>query len=210
MTGTGPEVFVVRTGTANLASVLAGLRRVGAVPRVTEAADDVESAERLVLPGVGTVAAAMERLHEAGLVDPLRDRLAAGRPTLAVCLGLQLLCDGSDESPEAPGLGVVPGWITRFPHHLRVPQLGWNRIVPRAGCRMLREGHVYFANSFRLEAPPKGWAAAEADYGGPFVAAMERGAVLACQFHPELSGRFGLDLLARWLEVAGSEGVAPC
>jgi imidazole glycerol phosphate synthase glutamine amidotransferase subunit len=163
---------------------------------------DVAAADRVVLPGVGTAAAAMDRLEADGLVEPLRERIADGRPTLAVCLGLQLLCDSSDENPDRRALGVVRGHVTRFEGGLRVPQLGWNRIVPQPECRLLKEGYVYFANSYRLEDAPEGWAAAMAEYGGPFVAAMERGAVLACQFHPELSGRFGLKLLSRWLGAA--------
>lgn len=196
----GLLVHVIRTGTANLASVVAALQRAGADVEVTERAEDVEGAERLVLPGVGTLTAAMGRLDENGMVEPLRKRIDAGRPTFAVCLGLQLLCQGSDESPGVPGLGVVPGQITRLPDHLIVPQTGWNLIEPRPGCRLLREGYVYYTNSYRLESPPRGWEVALTDYGGPFVAAMERGQVLACQFHPELSGRFGLELIRRWLE----------
>lgn len=200
----GLETVVIRTGTANLASILAGLRRVGAAPRVTADPRDVALAPRVVLPGVGTLAAAMERLAACGLVGPLSERLAAGRPLLAVCLGLQLLCAESDESPGVAGLGVVPGRVTRFDSGLRVPQLGWNRIEPEQQCRLLEPGHVYFANSYRLTGAPGGWRVAWCDYGGPFVAALERGAVLACQFHPELSGRFGLELLRRWLELSES------
>jgi imidazole glycerol-phosphate synthase subunit HisH len=164
-----------------------------------------------VLPGVGTLAAAMAQLEADGLVEPLRARLLAGRPTLAVCLGLQLLCEESEESPGRRGLGIVPARVTKLGAEVRVPQLGWNRIVPQPSCRLLEEGYVYFANSYRLEEAPAGWSAAMSDYGGPFVAAMERGAVLACQFHPELSGRFGLELLRRWLDDACEErGAATC
>jgi imidazole glycerol phosphate synthase glutamine amidotransferase subunit len=201
------DVVVVRTGTANLASVVAGLRRLGAEPRICEEPEAVVGAHRVVLPGVGTVAAAMERLAAAQLIEPLRDRVRLGQPTLAVCLGLQLLCEGSEESPDSPALGVVKGMIKRFSSdRVRVPQLGWNSIKPQEGCRYLREGYVYFANSFRLTEAPAGWSVAWADYDGPFVAAMERGNLMACQFHPELSGRFGLDLLARWLEATDQVG----
>lgn len=199
------EVVVIRTGSANLASVFAGFRRIGARPRLCESAAEIETSRRLVLPGVGTLVAAMKTLEAEGFASPLRERIAAGRPTLAVCLGLQLLCEESEESPRQPGLGVVQERVTRFSGDVRIPQLGWNRISPEPECRYLDAGYVYFANSYRLERPPRGWRAAMADYGGPFVAAMERDAVLACQFHPELSGRFGLDLLERW--VRGGESV---
>ena len=201
------EVVVVRTGTANIASVLAGLRRAGAEARVSSDPRDVETARRAVLPGVGTVSAAMQRIDGAGLAGPLRQRILDGRPTLCVCLGLQLLASGSEESPDVLALGIVPGRVTRFTGGVRVPQLGWNRIEAGEGCRLLEDGHAYFANSYKLDETPEGWCAATADHGGRFVAAMERGSVLACQFHPELSGAWGLDLIRRWL-AAGEE--APC
>lgn len=194
-------VLVVRTGTANIASIVAGLERAGAAPHVTEDAAAVAAADRVVLPGVGTFGAAMARVAGDGLVGPLRERIAAGRPTLCICVGLQLLAEESEENPGVRGLAVVPGVVRRFAgERLRVPQLGWNRLTADPACRLLADGYAYFANSYRLVAAPAGWHAAAADYGGPFVAGFERGAVLACQFHPELSGAGGIGLLARWLE----------
>lgn len=203
---TQPEVLIARTGVANLASVVAGFQRLCATVRLGESAHDIATAARVVLPGVGAFGAGMRRLHETGVAEALRERIAAGRPTLAVCLGLQLLCESSEETPGVPGLGVVPGHVTRFSSGLRVPQIGWNRIVPDDGCRFVQPGHAYFANSFRLPAAPTGWRAALADYDGPFVAALERGAVLACQFHPELSSDWGMALLGRWLTAAENGG----
>lgn len=196
-------VAVVRTGTANLASVLAAFRRLGAEPLVVDDPDAVARADRLVLPGVGTFAAARAALDARALVGPLRERLRAGRPTLAICLGFQLLFEASEESPGAEGLGLLPGVVRRFPAGARTPHLGWNRVAPGAGCRLLEPGFASYANAFRVDRAPAGWAAATSDHGGPFVAAVERGAVLGCQFHPELSGRWGASLLARWME-------APC
>jgi imidazole glycerol-phosphate synthase subunit HisH len=201
------EVAVVATGTSNMASMLAGLRRAGAAPRLATGAQDVRTAARVVLPGVGTLAAAMERLDREGLAEALAERVRAGRPLLAVCLGMQLLLDGNAESPGTRGLGAVPGTAARFPTTVSVPQLGWNRVTPAPGCALVEAGYAYFANSFRLEAPPPGWGAALSDHGGPFVAAIARGAVLGCQFHPELSGSWGVGLIARWLR-AGE--VPPC
>lgn len=192
------KVAVVTTGTANLASVLAGLRRVDGEPYTTRDPAAVRDADFLVLPGVGALGAAMERLREEGLVDALSERIRAGAPTLAICLGLQILLDGSEESPEVAGLGVVPGRATRFTGDIRVPQLGWNRVEPDGG-RLLEPGYAYFAHSYRLEDAPEGWAAAHTDHGGRYVSALERDGVLACQFHPELSGAWGLGLLRRWL-----------
>jgi imidazole glycerol phosphate synthase glutamine amidotransferase subunit len=201
VSGARPEVVVVRTGTANLASVLAALERLGATASVSEEARLVERAERLVLPGVGAFGAAAERLAALGLIAPLRERILRGGATLAVCLGLQLFAESSEESPGAAGLGAIAGRVLRFSDQVRVPQIGWNRIEAEPSAQLLESGHAYFANSYRLVEAPPGWSAAWADHGGRFVAAIERGRVLACQFHPELSGAFGLLLLGRWLRA---------
>jgi len=203
------NVLVVETGTANTASVLAGLRRAGGDPTVLGSSDVdraqvggiVARADRVVLPGVGAFAAARASLDAQGVVDALRERILAGRPTLAICLGLQLFAEASEESPGAVGLGVFGTTVRRFTGPVRVPQLGWNDVVAGEGCRLLTDGCAYFANSYRLDAVPAGWSGATSDHGGSFVAAVERGAVLACQFHPELSGAWGQALLRRWLEA---------
>jgi imidazole glycerol phosphate synthase glutamine amidotransferase subunit len=140
------------------------------------------------------------RLRDLGLSGPLTERIGAGRPTLAICLGLQLLAAASEEDPDVAGLGVLSVTATRFPDTQRVPQLGWNTVVAQPGCRLLTDGSAYFANSYRLESIPGGWHGALSNHGGRFVAAVERGAVLGCQFHPELSGGWGQRLIARWLE----------
>lgn len=196
---TAVEIVVCRTGTANLASVFAGLRRAGGAPRMAETPDDLRGAGHVMLPGVGSFGAAMATLAETGMVAPLRERFAAGRPTMAICVGLQLLCVTSEESPGVEGLGIVPADIARFPAGVRVPQFGWNHVTANTDCELLDSGYAYFANSYRLADRVTGWAVAIADHGGPFVAAMEKGPLLACQFHPELSGAYGHALLARWI-----------
>ncbi|MEM9083416.1 MAG: imidazole glycerol phosphate synthase subunit HisH [Planctomycetota bacterium] len=202
-------VHIVRTGTANIASVMAGLRRAGARPVLTDDAGVVESSARLVLPGVGAMGATMGAVQSAGLVAALRKRIEQDRPTLAVCMGHQLLGVSSDESPGVPGLGVHDGVGVRFSEAsgLRVPQLGWNSVTkPEDGARFLTEsGYAYFANSYCFRSVPSDWMGATAVYDGSFVAAIERGNVLTCQFHPELSGAFGARLMRRWLVNAGVE-----
>lgn len=197
------SVHVVRTGVANLASVLAALERLDVTPVLTTRADEVSAADRVLLPGVGAFGAAMEALHGLDLVDALRARVAEGRPTFTICLGLQLLARSSEESPGVAGIGAFDAAVTRFRGQVRVPQMGWNRVDPAPGARWLRPGHAYFANTFKLDAIPAGWSGATADHGGRFVAAIERGDVVACQFHPELSGAWGADLLARWVQGGG-------
>ncbi len=193
---------MIRTGTANLASVAAAFERAGRTVRMSTDPDDAEGAGILVLPGVGTFGQVASRLDELRLREALTDRINAGRPTLAICLGLQLLAEASDENPGACGLGLVPATATAFGKDLRVPHLGWNRVVPGDGCSLLSDGDAYFANSYKIDDVPDDWAGALTDHGGEFVAALERGPVLACQFHPELSGSWGQALIERWLSAA--------
>ena len=198
---TGPEdVGIVPTGVANLEAVAAAFRRLGRAPRLLDSAAGISSAAYVVLPGVGSFAGGMAELRRRGWAEAVRGRVEEGRPTLAICLGLQLLCEESEEAPGTAGLGCVPGRVVRLAESSRVPQLGWNRVAAPAGTRFLRSSVVYFANSYGLEAGPAGWTAAMGRHGSRFVAGLERGGVLACQFHPELSGRVGAGLLKRWLE----------
>lgn len=196
-------VHIVRTGTANLASVVAALARAGMRSELTDSASAVREARALVLPGVGSFGAAMAALDQAGVSDALRARFEAGKPMLAICLGMQVLFEASEESPGVRGLGLVGGSITRFAGDVRVPQLGWNRVEVDRGCSLLSEGDAYYANSFRAAALPAGFLGGWSVHGARFLAAMERGAILACQFHPELSGAWGARVISRWLERAG-------
>lgn len=205
----GQDVCVVRTGVANLASVLAGFRRLGANPRLTDDPADVRRATHVMVPGVGAFGAAVDQLRELKLDEAIRERIAADRPTMAICVGLQVLCQASEETPGAHGLEIIPVSVRRFPNTVRVPQLGWNRIEADAGCRFLRSGYTYFANSYYVEAAPDGFAAARCEHGVPFIAGLEKGNLLVCQFHPELSGRHGLDILRSWLEST-TEGSPSC
>jgi len=197
----GREVVVCATGTANLASVFAGLKRAGGVPRMAQSADDITEAGHVMLPGVGSFGAAMAALDKSGMTAPLRARIVLGKPTLSICVGLQLFGRSSEESPGAVGLGIVDAPVTRFPETVRVPQFGWNDVSADPGCHVVQDGFAYFANSFRMTEAPAGWSPAMADHGGPFVAAMEKGSVVACQFHPELSGAYGQGLLKRWIDL---------
>ena len=203
-----PEIGVIATGIANIASVLGALRRAGATPRLVERADEVRDAPLLVLPGVGSFGAGLQRLDELGIRDAIAARVNAERPTLAICLGFQLLCARSEESPGARGIGVIDAPVERFRTPRRIPQFGWNTVEPDDSCAVLRAGHAYFANSYRVASAPEGWAEARSVHGEPFIAALERGPVLACQFHPELSGAWGGELFGRW--IARSLEVCPC
>lgn len=193
------RVAVVRTGTANLASVLAGLRRAGADPYITDKPEDVLREGWVILPGVGSFGTAMAELRERGLDRALTERFKSGGRLAGFCLGMQLFFEASEESPGVQGLGLLPGVIRKYPDSVRTPRLGWGSVRPEGGSGCLEPGWAAFANSYRLTEPPPGFRTAWATYAGPFVAACERPGLLLCQFHPELSGYWGGALLSRYL-----------
>ena len=201
----GEAVVILSTGVANTASVASAIRRCGLDAELTDDPDRVRRAGRVVLPGVGSFEAGMNRLNERGLGDAIRERVLEGRPLLAVCLGLQLLCKDSEESAGIRGLGLIDATVRRLPSDVRTPQFGWNQ-VEAPGVTLVRDGYAYYANSYCVTERPAGWTIATTTYGAAFVAAVEQGPVLACQFHPELSGPWGAALIERWLvcEEAGA------
>ena len=192
---------IIDTGVANVASLLAGLRRLGVAGELTTSAHVVAHAPLVVLPGVGAFRSGMTMLRRHGLEDALRARCEADLPLLAVCLGMQMLCAASEESPGVPGLGVIDAVVTRFPREASTPQLGWNCVNPESGMPFA-PGDAYFANSYCVRDCPAGWSAATSTHVVPFVSALHRGRTLACQFHPELSGRWGASVLAAWITLA--------
>lgn len=212
MARTGDEVTIIATGIANTASVESAFARLGACVIHTSDPRVVEKARALVLPGVGSFGAGMEVLKGLGLVELLRARIDAGRATLAVCLGVQLLCRGSEESGGIEGLGVIDAIVRRFPDSVTVPQFGWNWVTAPPQAVLLQSGYAYFANSYRIVAGEEAladFACSKTDYAGPFVSGFERGSVLGCQFHPEISGPWGRALLGRWL-ACSRKGATTC
>jgi glutamine amidotransferase len=192
------RVAVLDAGLGNLRSVAKALERVGA--RVDVTAEVPERAEALVVPGQGAFGALVARL------GPRRERvvswIAAGRPYLGICLGLQVLFEASEEG-GGQGLGVLPGKVVRFPPSVRVPHIGWNEVRP-AGASPLFAGvepgtRFYFCHSYYPEAPAE-VVAATSEHGVTFCCAVSRGALHAVQFHPEKSGEAGLALLSRFVE----------
>lgn len=195
------RVGIVQTGTANIASVLAALRRAQVEAYLLNTAEELQKADRVVLPGVGAFGAAMESLTAAELTETLTKRIREERPTLAICLGLQLLCSQSEESPDATGLDLLDATVQRFSPSLRVPQFGWSAVQSPNPDSFFEPGFAYFANSYCLPSAPSDWDVAYAEYGASYVASMRKGGVVACQFHPELSGIWGHRLIQRWLAL---------
>ena len=200
-----PEIQIINTGVANIRSLQAAFDRIGAAWKLTEDASAIESASHVVLPGVGAFGAAADAIDQLQLRDAIRNRLnEPDKATLCICLGLQLLCKASEENSDRKGLGIIDTTIERFSPNVPVPQLGWNAVVPHESCqeKKFEPGEAYFANSFRMGSPPAGWDYATTDYDGGFVSSVWRGKTLACQFHPELSGKWGQTLLKGWYENA--------
>ena len=190
-------VSILNTGVANIASVRAALQKAGAQVENISKADEILKAQALILPGVGAFKEGMKSLRDNQNENVLLERLDLGKPTFAICLGLQLLCDASEESPGIKGLGFIKSSIKKFPESLRVPHFGWNRVHKESEES---GSYAYFANSYRLTEAPKGWEVFWSEYGEPFVAMLRRGSVVAAQFHPELSGVFGRKILSSWIK----------
>ena len=196
------DVVIVDSGVANLASIASGFRRLGATVAVSGDPDVVRDAPRVVLPGVGAFGAGVGALRARRLDGAITAAVTCGTPLLGVCLGMQMLCDGSAEAPGVAGLGVIAGTCRRLPEDVRVPHLGWNTVTAEGeGRGLVATGVAAFANSYALAEAPPGWIPAWTTHGTRFVAALERdgGRLLACQFHPELSSAYGAALLERWL-----------
>ena len=206
----GPRVAVVDYGAGNLVSIEQALTQVGAAPVRATGAGDLDGADLLVVPGVGAAAPAMQRLEAAGLVEPIRRWINADRPFLGICLGLQLLFDGSDED-DAVTLGVLPGRTRRLEDAPTLPHIGWNQVERRrdhpAFAGVTDAADFYFVHSYA--GVPDGPDAetvtlARTGHGAPFVSAIARANVLGVQFHPERSGTDGLRLLGNVVELVRS------
>jgi glutamine amidotransferase len=196
-----PKVVLFDYGSGNLHSAERALTRAGADVTVTADLDAAREADGLVVPGVGAYAACMAGLLEAGGDAPIADRLATERPVLGICVGMQVLfTDGDEHGVHTPGLAKLPGAIRKLDAPV-LPHMGWNTITPTPGTRLfagLEEERFYFVHSYA--ARPSGKAGeTTANYGEPFLAAVEQGALSATQFHPEKSGDAGAQLLRNWL-----------
>lgn len=195
------SVVIVDTGGANLASIVHALGRLGETAEITRDAAKVRAAERAILPGVGAAPEAARRLAQDGLGDAVRART---KPTLGICLGMQLLFAESAEGP-AKGLGLLPGTVSLMaPAGLTVPHMGWNAVTRAGRDSALLDGipdgtHFYFVHSYA--APMGGWVEAACDYGGPVPAVVRTVHFHGAQFHPERSGEAGARVLRNFLAL---------
>ena len=199
------KVALIDYGAGNLRSAAKALLAAGAEDvQITSSAADVMRADRIVLPGVGAYGACIAALRAVtGLEDALHEAvIARQKPFLGICVGMQLMSDEGHEFGIHKGLGWIPGIVKRMtPPGLKIPQIGWNAIQPTRES-LIAPGYAYFVHSYAFEAANPADIAATTSYGTPLVAAVQRGAMLGLQFHPEKSQNYGLALLRRWLESA--------
>jgi len=200
-------IGIIDYGMGNLGSVSNACRFLGMDARILSRPAEVAECRALILPGVGAFGDCMEHLERHGFVPVIRDWIAADRPFLGICLGLQLLYEGSEESPGVAGLGVLPGTIRRFalPREWKVPQIGWNGVrQAQQGCPLFKGipdgAFFYFVHSYYAE--KSGVAAGVTSYGLDYASVVWKGSMMAVQFHPEKSQKLGLRMLANFGEWA--------
>eukprot|EP00238_Polyblepharides_amylifera_P013315 CAMPEP_0196580822 /NCGR_PEP_ID=MMETSP1081-20130531/30777_1 /TAXON_ID=36882 /ORGANISM="Pyramimonas amylifera, Strain CCMP720" /LENGTH=603 /DNA_ID=CAMNT_0041900819 /DNA_START=117 /DNA_END=1928 /DNA_ORIENTATION=- len=201
------EVTLLDYGVGNVRSVRNAIKHLGFTVREVENPSDITRADRLVFPGVGSFGAAMDILKSKGYAEPLKEYILEDKPFMGICLGMQLLFEGSEESEGVEGLGVIPGGVTAFSPSLGlpVPHMGWSGLrqcQPSALLNHVQDSQrVYFVHSYRaLEtAANKDWTLSTTDYGGEFMSSVQKGNVTAMQFHPEKSGNVGLALFDSFL-----------
>ena len=192
----------------NLGSVEKALKHIGSDCIITSDASDLYDASGVILPGVGSFAPAMDELISRDLVMPLIDIANSGKPFLGICLGMQLMLEGSEENSlerretkgVVSGLGIIPGFVRRFPDTgLKVPQMGWNQLID-VKRRLLTEGdYVYFVHSYYCQPDNANDIAAQTEYGIKYCASFECGNIFGMQFHPEKSGEAGLNILRKFV-----------
>lgn len=196
-------IAIIHYGAGNVGSVLKAARYLGATVAPVERAEDLMAAEKIILPGQGHFGSMMKALNQRGLTAPLREALAQHRPFLGICLGLQALYEGSDEAPETPGLGLLPGRVQRLEGVFKVPHVGWSQLEIQRVTPLLEgvENGSFFYYCHSYYGPVNGSSAAVTEYGQRFAAAAELDGVHGVQFHPEKSGDAGLRVFRNFLEM---------
>ena len=201
-------IAIVDYKMGNLASVKKALAALHYDAIITSDPEVIRSAEGVILPGVGAFAPAMANLKNAGLDKAVKEACAAGKPFLGICLGMQLLFDGSEEGAKdgnlIEGLGIISGKVLKFPASettdkgLKVPQMGWNDLKDVKGSLLCEGDHVYFVHSFYCAPDDEDVVAAKAEYGIRYCCSVEKDNIFATQFHPEKSGEVGLAILSKF------------
>ncbi len=204
-------IAIIDYDAGNIKSVEKAMLVLGEEVVITRDAETILNADGVILPGVGAFGDAMEKLHSYGLVDVIHECVEKGIPFLGICLGLQLMFESSEESPGVEGLHLLDGKILRIPAEsgLKIPHIGWNSLRFPNKSRLFEglaeESYVYFVHSYYLAAKDESMVAATTEYGTLIHAAVEKGNVFACQFHPEKSSEVGLKILRNFVNIAKGE-----
>ncbi len=202
-------IAIIDYGAGNIQSVSKALKHIGCDCFITNKKDEILSADGAVLPGVGSFGDTVDSLNKYGIKEAVIEFIKSGKPFLGICLGLQLLFPGSEESEGAEGLGIFDGTITKIPNGdgLKIPHMGWNSLKITKDSRLFKgieeNPYVYFVHSYFLNAADKSIVAAQTEYGVTIDAAVEKGNVFATQFHPEKSGNTGLRILKNFVDIVG-------
>ena len=200
-------IAIIDCGMGNLRSVQKALEKVGAEAMITSNAGDIQEVEKVLLPGVGAMRPAMERLGELGLVDAIKKVTKTKKPFLGICLGLQLLFSAGKEGGHVEGLGIFPGVVTRFMEKdVKVPHMGWNQLrLIKRNCPLWKgipdNARVYFCHSYYVHPAQSGIAASLTEYGTNFVSAISKDNIFGVQFHPEKSQAVGLKILENFVRL---------
>lgn len=200
-------IAIIDYGAGNIQSVNKALRYIGCDTVITRDKEQILKAEGAVLPGVGSFGDTMDTINSYGIKDTVIEYTKSGKPFLGICLGLQLLFPESEESPEAKGLSIFDGTITKIPsgEGLKIPHIGWNSLDIKKNDGLFKgldqNPYVYFVHSYFLNASDKGIVSAQTQYGVTIDAAIEKGNVFATQFHPEKSGETGLKILKNFADI---------
>ena len=191
-------IAIINYEAGNLKSVKNALDSVGVKSVITDKPTDILKAEKVILPGDGSFGYMMENLKKKELVNPIKDFIKSDKPFLGICLGLQGLFEESEESPNVKGLSIFKGRVVKFKKG-KVPQIGWNKIISKKKS-IFKNEFMYFVNSYYVVPEDGSIIAAMTDYNGNFVSAIQSDNVTAMQFHPEKSGKAGINLIRRWLK----------
>jgi glutamine amidotransferase len=199
-------IAIVDYGMGNLRSVINAFRKLGANVAITQDKEIIKSSSAVVLPGVGAFGKCVENLKNLDLFDFIKEIIAGDKLYLGICLGMQILFEGSEEAPGVKGMGVIKGKVPRFTGKVKVPHMGWNsiEIVKKHPIfeGIERGSHFYFVHSFFCQPEEQGVTATTTTYGVEFTSSVQRGNVFACQFHPEKSQSVGLQLLRNFIRLS--------
>ena len=199
-------IAIIDYGAGNMRSVVNAIARLGYKSKVTGSPKDLLKARAIILPGVGAAADTMANLRKLGLVEPIRQLIAEGRPFFGVCIGLQILFSFSEEGGRHKCLDVLSGRVKKLPSGLKIPHMGWNQVKQKASHPIFEgipdEANFYFVHSYYVEPDDKLLVAGATEYGIPLCSAVARGNLVGTQFHPEKSGEFGLRMYDNFIRLA--------